>query len=139
MNGIWGYVFTAIFGGGGAAGIIAFLKYRSEVRNTNAQADGTVVTSALAVSERDDEHWQGMLNAQMTLLIDPLRDQVEHLKKDMNELRDEIRGVKRRYRVAMDVIREAYKHITILSGLLSQANIAFPPPPPIPNEIEDDH
>lgn len=139
MNGIWGYVFTAIFGGGGAAAVISFLKYRSEVRQTNATTDGTVVTSALAVSERDDEHWQGMLQAQMTMLIDPMREQIEHLKKDMNELRDEIRGVKRRYRVAMDVIREAYKHITILSGLLSQANITFPPPPPIPNEIEEDH
>lgn len=139
MNGVWGYVFTAIFGGGGAAAIISFLKYRSEVRHTNATTDGTVVTSALAVSERDDEHWQGMLNAQMTLLIEPLRDQVNHLASEVSDLRDEVRSVKRRYRMAIEVIREAYKHITILSGLLSQANIAFPPPPPIPNEIEEDH
>lgn len=138
-DGIWGYIFTFVFGGTGAGGIIMFFKYRSDVRSTNANTDATVISSALSVNERDDEHWQGMLNAQMTLLVEPLRVQVQHLDSEVQSLRDEVRGVKRRYRLAMEVIRDAYKHIAVLSGLLTQASIAFPPPPVIPNEIEDDH
>lgn len=134
----WITVFLALLGTGGLGSLGFSLKWRHELRRMTVDTEHAVVQTAIAVESADDEHWKALIETQTTALIAPLRDEVARLVRRVEELDSQVSKIRRRYNLALDVIRAYVRYTALLASLLAGAGVAAPPPPPIPTEIDDD-
>lgn len=125
--------------GGGGFGLYQWLRFRTDVRSVNANTDLSVVEAAKLIVEGGDARSVNMAKAQMELIVLPLEKRVDRLDKEVRDLHEEVRTVRGRYRLAMDGLRAFTKYAATLAGLLNQAGVTFPPPPPLPAEIDNDY
>lgn len=138
MSDLWGAVIIGLVSGGGITGVGALLKAKADARAIRATADQTVVQTALAEGGAEDDHWRLLIETQTTALIAPLREEVERLVRRVEELDQQVSRIRRRYQLALDVIRAYVRYSALLVSLLAGAGVSAPPPPPIPSDIDED-
>lgn len=138
MSDLWGPVIIALLGGGGLGAAATLIKARADARAIRATADQTVVQTALAEGGAEDDHWRLLIETQTTALIAPLREEVERLMRRVEELDQQVSRIRRRYQLALDVIRAYVRYSALLVSLLAGAGLSAPPPPPIPSDIDED-
>lgn len=88
-----------------AGALFAWFKLRPELRKLRSETNKVDVDAALAVEERDDEHWREIVTTQTEAIVQPLRAEVERLSREVASLRTEVETFRTRYWRAITYIR----------------------------------
>ena len=107
------------------AGLAYVLPTIRKMRSDTKRVD---VEAAVAAETADDKHLEGIIRTQAEFIIGPLRQRIADLEKQVEELQ----GVQRKYRRAIDWVRQ------VLAWQRGWHPNADPPMPTLPPEIVED-
>lgn len=124
--------------------IVALAKVVPEIRHLRATTRQALVDAETSEEAQDDEHWQSIIRTQTEVLLKPLTEEVARqgeklLRQDqkISDLERQMHSIQRRYRLALDHLRDYVRYSLLLVGLL-HPDVTPPPPPSIANEIAED-
>lgn len=127
----WQTVLSIVGALGGATTLVTLATLGPTIRRARAEARRADVDATVAEDSAEDAHWRALLQAQVELVVQPLREEIARLgreveaaRADAAAARAEVTQHRTRYWRAITYIR------TLLSLLARHAPHAIVPAPP---------
>lgn len=124
----WEIIFATLSILGLGGGATAWFMLRPQMAKLRAETKKAVVDAATTEDRSEDEH----LKTIVEYVVEPLKNEVVGLRREVAELKDQLQSWSKRYRLALDWIQQ------VVAWKRAFHPDIDPPMPTLPPEVQED-